>query len=123
MNIHFKPIQESDFTKIKKIYDYYILTSTATFHTEPITIQELKESIYINHPIYLSFGIFREDEFIGFTYLCPYKKRQAYNRSAEITLYFQPEVTGKGIGKTVIQFMDREAKKNWFKKLISCNLC
>ena len=88
MNIEFKAIKEEDFENIQKIYNYYIENSTATFHTEPISIIELKESIYIDHPIYLAFGIYIDKAFVGFTYLCPYKKRQAYNRSAEVTLYF-----------------------------------
>lgn len=118
MQIYFKPIKEEDFVKIKVLYDYYIESSTATFHTEPITIQELQDSIYIDHAVYKSFGIYHEDEFIGFTYLYPYKKRQAYNRSAELTLYLDAQWTGEGVGDEVMFFMESEAKKVQLKNLL-----
>ena len=41
MNLHLAKLKESDFVVVKEIYDYYIATSTATFHTEPVTIEEL----------------------------------------------------------------------------------
>ncbi len=118
MAIHFKPIEERDFIKIKTLYDYYILNSTATFHTELITIQELKDSIYIDHTVYKSFGVYDHDQFIGFTYLCPYKKRQAYNRSAEITLYLDSQWAGKGIGDKVMDFMEFQAKEVGLKNIL-----
>ena len=110
-NIRFLPAQEEDYLAIKEIYDYYILHSTATFHTEPITIKELKEFMYTDHPIYKTFLINVEETLAGYCYYSFYKKRQAYNRTAEITIYLKPEFTGKGIGKKSIHFLESEALK------------
>ena len=50
-------MKESDLDLVKDIYDYYILNSTATFHTDRVSITELKEYILIGDPKYKSFII------------------------------------------------------------------
>jgi L-amino acid N-acyltransferase YncA len=117
-DLKFIPVKESDFGIIKEIYDYYILNSYATFHTEPISISELKEFIFINHPIYQSFIINKNNTLAGYCYLTVYKKRQAYNRTAEITLYLKPEFCNKGIGKIALSYLENIAKQKPIKVLI-----
>jgi len=106
----FKPLNEEDLLIVKEIYDYYIRHSTATFHTEPITISELKEYIYLSHPRYRSFLILCDDTSSGFCYFTHFKKRQAYDRTAEVALYLRPEFCDKGIGPKALAFLEKEAK-------------
>jgi len=115
----FKPIREEDYFAIKEIYDYYIAHSTATFHTEPISIHELQEFIFIEHYRYPSFLILCDDVLAGYCYLSYFKKRQAYDRSAEVTLYLKPEFCGKGLGHKILLFIEEEAKKRNIKNLIA----
>ena len=72
MQITFNTLQEKDLAIVKEIYDYYILHSTATFHTEQITIDELKEFILIGHPKYKSFLIEYDGATCGFCYFIWY---------------------------------------------------
>lgn len=103
---------------VKEIYDYYILNSTATFHTDLITISELQEVIPIGLPKYKSFLINYEGEICGYCYISQYKKRQAYNRTAEVTIYLKPDYLGKGIGKEVLESLETIAKNNDISILI-----
>ncbi|MEI7424211.1 MAG: hypothetical protein WCK18_19060, partial [Prolixibacteraceae bacterium] len=57
MSTEYFEIKEEDLPIVKEIYDYYVLNSTATFHKEKVTIQELKDSILLSHPKYKSFLI------------------------------------------------------------------
>ena len=118
MSAEFHEISEKDLTIVKEIYDYYILNSTATFHTERISIAELKEIIPVNHSRYKAFLIYDNGEVCGYCYMAPYKKRQAYDRSAEITIYLKPGFTGKGIGKKAIQKMETIALGNGIRVLL-----
>lgn len=106
-----KPLIHSDFDFVKEVYDHYILNSTATFHTEKITIDELKEAILTDHPIYKSFLIQNDDVVCGFCYISQYKKRQAYDRTAEVTVYLHPDFHGKGIGVRTLKMLEDEAMK------------
>jgi len=67
---------------------------------------------------YKSFLISLDDEPCGFCYYAQYKKRQAYDRTAEISLYLKPEYTGRGIGKEVLKHLEKVAKKNGISVLI-----
>jgi L-amino acid N-acyltransferase YncA len=118
MNIAFKEIAVEDFPAIKEIYDWYIVHSTATFHTEPIRIDQLKEFIFINHKWYKSYLIFLDRVLAGYCFLTYYKNRQAYDRSAEVTIYLKPDHCGKGIGKVAMNHLEQMAKGRGLKNLI-----
>lgn len=118
-DLKFVPIQDTDFVVIKEIYDYYILNSTATFHIEPISINELKEYIFTNHLLYKSFLIYYKNEIAGYCYYTYFKKRQAYDRTSEVTLYLKPPFHHIGIGKAALRFMETEADKSKIKNFIA----
>lgn len=82
------PATRDDLAEIAGIYNHYILNSAATFHSEKMSATELEEFLYISHPRYASFSIRDHGDLIGFSYLTHYKKRQAYDRSAEMSLFF-----------------------------------
>jgi phosphinothricin acetyltransferase len=118
MNPKLIKLQEKDIEIVKEIYDHYVLNSTATFYTVPLSIQDLKGAIPINHPKYKSFLIHHNNSICGYCYISQYKNRQAYNRTAEFTLYLKPEFTGKGIGRFALQELEKIAKELQFKVLI-----
>jgi phosphinothricin acetyltransferase len=74
-NITYIPISESDLTLVKHINDWYIINTTATYHTEPITFEQLKEVIYVNHPKYKAYLIYHNMVLAGYCHLSPYKKK------------------------------------------------
>jgi L-amino acid N-acyltransferase YncA len=118
MDIQFKELKDFDLSEVKRVYDWYIANSTATFHTEPIRIEQLKEFIYIGHPLYKSYLVYVESEICGYCFLTNYKKRQAYDRTAEVTLYLRPESCKKGIGKIALAHLEKVAIGLGLKNLI-----
>ena len=118
MEIRFEEIKEQDLSEVKKIYDWYIENSTVTFHTKPIRIDQLKEFIYVNHSLYKSYLICIDDDIAGYCFLTNYKKRPAYNRTAEITIYLKPTFCNKGIGKIALTHLEKKARENGLKNLI-----
>ncbi len=118
MNITFKSLTHEDWPEVKRIYDHYIAHSTATFHTEPIRIEELQEFIFIDHLVYKSYLILLDGLIAGYGYFTYYKKRQAYNRSAEVTLYLDSRFCGKGIGKLTLRFLEDKAREAGLKNLL-----
>ncbi len=118
LDLEYRELAEDDLEMVKEIYDHYILNSVATFHTEQISIGELKEFIPIGHPKYKSFLILDDGIVCGYCYMAPYKKRQAYDRSAEITIYLKPAYSGKGIGYQVIHKLEDVAVGKGIKVLL-----
>jgi len=118
MKIAFRELKEQDLAEVKIIYDWYIKNSTATFHTEPIRIEELKEFIYLDHPLYKSYLIYSQNKIAGYCLITNYKKRQAYNRTAEISIYLKPEFRNQGIGKIALTHLEEKARENGLKNLV-----
>ena len=119
MNIKLKELKEEDLTLVKEIYNHYVTNSTVTFQTEPVSVEKLKTEIPLNHPKYKSFLIKYEDEVCGYCYLSQYKNRQAYDRTAEVTIYLKPEFAGKGIGKVTLRMLENHAKNSQIKVLVA----
>lgn len=117
--ITLKVLVEEDLDFVKQVYDWYVLNSTATFHTEPVTTEELKEFLYVQHPRFQSFIILADGQPVGYCYLTNYKKRQAYDKTAELTIYLQHDCYAKGIGKTALQELETHAKNAGFKNLLA----
>ena len=110
MKIEFVDLKEADLELVKEIYDYYIENSTATYYTEKISVDELREFIPVQHKKYKSFLIKVDNELCGFCYISQYKKRQAYDRTAEITIYLKPVFCNKGIGKVALKHLEKKVK-------------
>jgi phosphinothricin acetyltransferase len=109
--VEFSQVTNTDLAAILAIYNDYILNSTATFHSEKLSKNDLEEFLYVSHLKYPLFLIRGNDEIIGYCFLTQYKKRQAYDRSAEMSIYLKPEFTGKGIGLVALNHLEAAAKK------------
>lgn len=118
MSITFKPIEKADLTKVTAIYNYYVENSTATFHLDKVTEAEMEATLSLNHPLYKSFVVLYNNEVCGFCYLGQFRKKEAYDISAELTLYIHHDFTGKKIGPEVLSFMEKTAKELGLKNLV-----
>ena len=120
--VDFSPVTKKDLAAIIEIYNHYILNSTATFHSEKLSKKDLEEFLFVSHPKYPSFLIKDNNEIIGYFFITQYKKRQAYDRSAEVSVYLKPEFTGIGIGTAALSHLEAAAKKAGIHVLVG-TLC
>jgi L-amino acid N-acyltransferase YncA len=118
MKVEFVVLTEENLAIVKEIYDYYIVNSTATYFTEKVSSGDVKEIIPIGHEKYKSFIIKSDGQNCGFCCISPYKKRQAYDRTAEVSVYLKPGFTGKGIGKEALNHLENIAERNGIAVLI-----
>jgi len=98
---------EQDLVQVREIYNHYVLHSTAVYYTHPISMEELKSFLPLNHPKYHSYMIqTQDDETLGFCYYTPFKPKDAFHISVELTIYLKPDITGKGIGYHVLLLLE-----------------
>jgi len=119
MSIEFKPITKENINHALTIYNWYVLNSTATFHLESVASEELERMVSVGHPKYQSFLIVYDNEICGFCYISQFRYKEAYDKSAEITLYLENTFARKGIGKTTISFLENIAKETGINNLIA----
>ncbi len=55
MDIRFSPMKDDYLQKASEIYNHYIIDTTVTFHTEPLTTEDMKEILYQDDSLYTLF--------------------------------------------------------------------
>ena len=119
--IIFKEANLHDLNFVLDLYNYYILNTTATFDYEKITVEELQARLSFNNKKYKTFLVCDrvDHDIIGFCFLTQFRKKPAYDKSAEIGIYLKPEKTGQKLGHTIIKFLEEYARENQLEVIIA----
>lgn len=95
-----RPARAADLERINAIYNHYVEHSHATFEIEPVTMAAREE--WARH--YADSGRHRllvatgDDGVVGYATSSPYNPRDAYETSVELSVYLDPDATGRGVG-------------------------
>jgi phosphinothricin acetyltransferase len=94
-----RPATAADLERINEIYNHYVVHSHATFEIEPVTMAARRE--WATH--YAATGRHRllvvaDDRVLGYATSSPYHLRAAYETSVEVSVYVDPDATGRGLG-------------------------
>lgn len=109
-----------DIETITKIYAYYVLHGTASFETEPPTVEEMKarwENLLKNRYPHLVAEY--RGSVVGYAYAGAYRPRTAYRHTVENSIYIHPEATGQGIGKTLLTALLKECEVLGLRQMIA----
>lgn len=88
-----------DAAQIAKIYNYYILSSVATFEEQAISTKEMEHRIG-KVTTELPWLVYENaDHILGYAYATQWKPRSAYRNTVESTVYVKPESIKKGVGQ------------------------
>ena len=118
-NIEFAAMTPGVLPEALDIYNHYVLNTTATFHMVPLTLAEMSEILFFDKPRFKSFAILCDGTFCGYAIAAQFKKREAYDSTAEATVYLKPEYIGKGIGSRALAFIEEYALTQGFHALIA----
>ncbi len=115
----FEEIRKEYLPEVLSIYTYYVLNTTATFHAHALTEAEMSELVFFENPKYHAYVIVCEDKIAGYVILTQHKKREAYDATAEVTIYLKPDCTGQGIGCKATQFIEEVALRQQMHVLVA----
>jgi L-amino acid N-acyltransferase YncA len=115
----FKESTENELLLILDIYNYYIQNTTVNYYLNPISIQQLKNHIFIDHHTYKTYLIYNNNNMIGFCFTTQFRKKDAYDRTAEIGIYLKPEYTSKKFGREIVEHLEITAINNNIKVLVA----
>jgi L-amino acid N-acyltransferase YncA len=118
-NLTFQKAEEKDLENILGLYNFYILNTTATFDHGQISKEEFCQRIFIGHEKYQTFLIHYRSELAGFCFLTQYRKKVAYNRTAEIGVYLKTEFIGKGLGGLAVTYLEKVAQSKQIRVVIA----
>mgnify|MGYP000683753428 CR=1 FL=1 len=115
----FDEIGEEYLQEVLDIYNYYVLNTTVSFHTEPLGLSDMRESVLNGETRFKSFVILQGEELQGYVLITRHKNKQAYDTSGEISIYLKPGSTGKGIGEKALHFIEQKALELEFHVLVA----
>jgi L-amino acid N-acyltransferase YncA len=101
---------KADAGAINAILNHYVLTSTATFILEPVTLEERQKWLAGHgapHPVILAEI---DGMTVGFGSLSAFRPRAAYAHSVELSVYVHPRFHRQGIGRLIVESLLSRAR-------------
>lgn len=95
-----RPAVQDDLSDIAAIYAHEIANSIATFDLEPPDSAYWQEKLAGKHPgDHLLVAVDEDEDVVGYAYSWSFRPRPAYSLTRETSIYLDPSVRGKGIGR------------------------
>lgn len=93
-----RKVNLEDAAQIAEIYNYYIKNTHQTFETEPLSADEMQTRIGEVSENYPYLVAEEDGEIFGYACATQFKMRQAYEYSAEVSIYVKANAKQRGIG-------------------------
>jgi phosphinothricin acetyltransferase len=106
-----RPATGSDAAAIAAIYNHYIETSTATFDTEPKSVDDRVAWLGEHGGEYPVLVAVQDGEVVAWGALSKWGSRCAYRHTVEISTYVAPGATRSGLGPTLCRALMAEARR------------
>lgn len=103
MSVELRAAVRADTGAMARIYDHYVLTSTATFELdppgEPLWVDKLDVVTAAGWPFQVAV---LDGQVVGFAYVGAWRPRPAYAHTVEDSIYLDPAATGRGVGTRLL---------------------
>lgn len=113
MELEIRLIRETDIEACLDIYNYEVAHGVATLDLEPRTLEEWHEWYDSHsdehHPIIVGTV---EDAVIGYASLSPYRLKDAFKSTVELSIYIHQEHRGKGVATQLMARILEMARKD-----------
>lgn len=114
-----REMEERYLDEVLQIYTHYVLNTTATFHARPPTREEMRKMVFFDREYYRTFVICDGEKVCGYVYLAQHKAREAYDGTAEVSVYLRPDYTGKGLGSLALKHIEEFAGQQGLHVLVA----
>jgi phosphinothricin acetyltransferase len=119
-SLEIRPAVIVDLPAITDIYEHAVRFGTATFELVPPDLAEMTrrfESIVDSGFPFLIAAL--KGGVVGFAYAAPYRLRPAYRFTVEDSIYLQPDIHRRGIGRQLLHRLIAECEARGFRQMIA----
>ena len=109
-----------DAERIAEIYGYYVENTAVTFEFEAPDAAEIKRRLDEIEKTHAFFVSVTGGKGSGFSYASPLRKRPAYDASCEVTIYIDPEMRRKGLGRMLYTALQGFLEAKGITNLYAC---
>lgn len=120
MNI--REMMPADAPDVARIYNHYIVATTATFDVSTVTVDAMRRQLGELAAECRPRLVATDDDgnVLGYAYAHRWKTKQAYDTTAEITVYVDPQQRRRGIGTALTTHLIDLCRQAGYHALISC---
>ena len=108
-----RPITKDDVTSCLDIYNYEVVNGVATLDLEPRTLPEWQEWYEAHqtseHCIFV--GLI-DDVVVGYASLSPYRPKEAYKSTVELSIYIHQDYRSQGVATQLMERIIAMAKSD-----------
>lgn len=109
-----------DMAAIQAIYAQHVLRGTATFEEVPPSVPEMQARLAHIVALGLPYLLAETDGRIaGYCYASPYRPRTAYRYTLENSIYLAEDLTGRGLGKALLQTLINRCEQGPWRQMIA----
>lgn len=105
--------------QVKDIYNYYIRMTTHTFNIKEMNGSEMAKIVFFDASHWFTYVILEGEIVIGYVIVSPFKTREAYDISGEITVYMRQGHIGRGLGPAAVTIAELEASRRGLHSLVA----
>jgi len=109
----------SDATAVARIYNQGIEDRSATFETEPRTVQQIEAQLAEKGDRYPTVVVERDGEVVAWATVGSYRSRACYAGTGEHSVYVERGARGSGAGRAALEGLFHACRARGFWKLVS----
>ena len=120
MAVELRAARPEDVPAIHSIYTHHVLHGLASFEEEPPSVEDLgrrfRDLTQRGLPYLVAeYGL----ELAGYGYCGPYRARSAYRYALEDSVYVRHDMTGRGVGKKLLDELIRRCEGLGYRQIIA----
>jgi L-amino acid N-acyltransferase YncA len=120
MAIPIRPAEPRDIAAITRIYAHAVEHGTASFELDPPDEAEITRRYHTLRDGRFPFIVAEIDGVVaGYAYAGPYRARPAYRFTVEDSIYIDPAMQRRGVGRALLERLLVEAEKEGFRQMIA----
>lgn len=118
MKYSFRKIKTDDQNSILSILQYYTEHSFAAY-PDNINQSEHFNKLFELAKSYPFYVVVFGDQIVGFGLLQPYSQLTTFQDTCEITYFIDPQHTQKGLGRNLLELLEKDARKMGIKSILA----
>jgi L-amino acid N-acyltransferase YncA len=119
-SVSIRPATPDDIAAITRIYGHAVTHGTASFEIEPPSEAEMarrQRALADGGYPYLVAEL--DGALAGYAYAGPYRDRPAYHWSVEDSVYVDPQMQRRGVGRILLAALIEAAERSGFRQMIA----
>ena len=114
------PISTEDGEAILGIFNHYVENTFAAYPDKKLPWQAFDALLALANGLPTGTLKDRNGRVVGFGMLRPHHPLPTFSRTAEVTCFLHPAYTGRGLGKTLLAYLENKAKDRGITSILAC---